>query len=138
MTDNDISQRISQLRAEIAAAEGRIAEAEKNIRQLTALQKSCNDYHTKVGDSKSKRKTKREDFNGITNQDNLVDAYGYVLEDILSGMVYDSAYQNMDEIKTEVGREIERQKAIIGSCRSEISRINSSIDSLRQEAKNAN
>lgn len=138
MTDNDLNQRISQLRAEIAAAEGRIAEAEKNIRQLTALQKKCNDYHTKVGDSKSKRKTKREDFIGILNQDHLVDAYGYVLDDILNGEVYNSASHNMDEIKTEVGREIERQHAIISSCRSEISRLNSSIDSLRQEAENAN
>lgn len=132
MTDNDLNQRISQLRAEIAAAEGRIAEAEKNIRQLTALQKKCNDYHTKVGDSKSKRKTKREDFKGISNQANLVDAYGYVLDDILNGEVYNSASHNMDEIKTEVGREIERQHAIISSCRSEISRLRSIIDSLGQ------
>ncbi len=132
MTDNEFNQRKSQLRARIAAAEGRIAEAGKNIRQLTALQKRCNDYHTKVGDRKSKWKTKREDFIGILNQAHLVDAYGYVLDDILNGEAYNSASHNMDEIKTEVGREIERQHAIISSCRSEISRLNSSINSLRQ------
>ncbi len=132
MTDNEIHQRISQLEGEIAATEQRIAEAEKNIRQLTALQKKCNDYHTEVGDSKSKRKAKREDFIGILNQDHLVDAYGCVLDDILNGEVYNSASHNMDEIKTEVGREIERQHATISSCRSKISRLNSSINSLSQ------
>lgn len=137
MTDNDINQSIARLREEIAAAERRIAEAENDIRRLTALQKGCSNYQTEVGYSKSKRKTKREDFKGITNQANLVDAYGHALDDILNGAVYGSAHQNMEEIKTEVGREIERQQAIISSCRSEISRLNSSIDSLRQSAEDA-
>ncbi len=137
MTDNDINQSIARLREEIAAAERRIAEAENDIRRLTALQKGCSNYQTEVGYSKSKRKTKREDFKGITNQANLVDAYGYALDDILNGAVYGSAHQNMEEIKTEVGREIERQQAVISSCRSEISRLNSSIDSLRQSAEDA-
>lgn len=137
MTDHDISQSIARLKAEIAAAERRIAEAEKNIRQLTALQTSCNGYREEVGGTKGKRKIKREDFIVIPDQYNLTDAYGYVLEDILGGTVYNSAYQNMEEIKTEVGREIERQEAIISSCRSEISRLNSSIDSLRQSSEDA-
>ena len=137
MTDNDINQRISQLQGEIAAAERRIAEAEKNIQQLTALKTSCHDYQTEVGHSKDKRKTKREDVKGIVYQTNLKDTYGYVLDDILNGVVYGGAYQNMDEIKTEVGREIERQQAVISSCRSEISRLNSSIDSLRQAMESA-
>lgn len=42
----------------------------------------------------------------------------------------------MDEMETEVGREIERQNVVISSCRSEISRLNSSIDSLRQKTDN--
>lgn len=137
MTDHDINQSIARLKEEIAAAERRIAEAEKNIRQLTVLQKDCGDYQTEVGYTKSKRKTKRESFMEILNQDYLVDAYGYVLEDILNGLLYGGAYQNMEEIKTEVGREIERQQSIISSCRSEIARLNSSIDSLRQSSDDA-
>lgn len=136
MTDNEIHQSISQLEGEIAAAEQRIAEAEKNIRQLTALQISCNGYQEEVGYSKDKRKRNREDFIGILDQNNLVDAYGYVLEDILDGTVYNNAYQNMDELKAEIGREIDRQQTVISSCRSKISSLNSSIDSLRQELEN--
>lgn len=37
MTKNEINQKISQLERDIA-------EAEKNIRQLNALNTSCNDY----------------------------------------------------------------------------------------------
>lgn len=136
MTDYEINQSISRLRGEIAAAEQRIAEAEKNVRQLTALRTSCNVYREEVGDSKGKRKRKREDFMEILDQDNFVDAYDYALEEILDGMVYNGAYQNMDEMEIEVGREIERQYAVISSCRSEISRLNSRIDSLRQESEN--
>lgn len=136
MTDYEINQSISRLRGEIAAAEQRIAEAEKNICQLTALRTSCNGYREEVGDSKGKRKRMREDFMEILDQDNFVDAYDYALEEILDGTVYNGAYQNMDEMETEVGREIERQYAVISSCRSEISGLNSRIDSLRQESEN--
>ncbi len=135
MTDYDINQSISRLRGEIAAAEQRIVEAEKNIRQLTELRTSCNSYREEVGDSKGKRKKMLEVFIGILNQDNLVDTYGYALEEKLNGAVYNRAYQNMDDMETEIGREIERQYAVISSCRSEISRLNSSIDSLRQESE---
>lgn len=136
MTDYEINQNISRLRGEIAAAEQRIEEAEKNIRQLTALRTSCNGYREEVGDSKGKRKRLREDFMEILDQDNFVDEYDYALEEILDGTVYNGAYQNLDEMETEVGREIERQYVLISSCRSEISRLNSRIDSLRQESEN--
>lgn len=136
MTNDEIYQRISQLEGEIAAAEQRIMEAEKNIRQLTLLRTSCNGYQEEVGYSKDKRKRNREDFMGILDQDNLVDAYGYILKEILDGAVYNNAYQHIDEVKAEIEREIERQNMIISNCRSEMSRLNSSIDSLRQELEN--
>lgn len=92
MTDYEIDQSISRLRAEIATAELRIEEAEKNIRQLTALRTSCNGYREEVGESKWNRNRKREDLIGVLHQDNFVDAYDYTLKEILNGKIYNGAY----------------------------------------------
>jgi predicted nucleic acid-binding Zn-ribbon protein len=66
MTKSEISQKISQLERDIADAEKRKAEAEKNIRQLNALNASCNDYQAEFESARTARKIKREDINQIS------------------------------------------------------------------------
>lgn len=137
MTDYEIHQSISQLEGEIAGLEGQIAEAEKNIQQLQALQGSCNDYQVQVKGSKDKRILDKKNFAQIFGQTNLVDTYEGVLEDILNGAFYNSAYQHMDAVKEDIEHEIEEQRSIIRDCQKRISGINSRLDGLRKELDNA-
>ena len=136
MTEYEIHQSISQLKGEIAGLEGQIAEAEKNIQQLQALQGSCNDYQVQVKGSKDKRVLDKKNFAQISGQTNLVDTYEGVLEDILNGVFYNSAYQHMDAAKAEIEREIEQQRSTISNCRGRIADINSRIDGLKKELEN--
>ena len=144
MTKSEISQKISQLERDIADAEKKKAEAEKNIRQLSALNASCNDYQTEFESARTARKIKREDINQISGQARFVGAYDGVLRDLLDGSEYIGAYGSMDTAKSEISREIERQRQIINECNSQIAGFNSSISYWRQayasadkEVKNA-
>lgn len=132
MTKGEISQRISQLERNIAEAEKRKAAAEKNIRQLNALNASCNDYQAEFESARTARKIKREDINQISGQARFVGAYDGVLGDLLDGQEYIGAYGSMDTAKSEISREVERQRQIINECNSQIAGFNSSISYWRQ------
>lgn len=137
MTKNEINQKISQLERNIADAEKRKAEAEKNICQLNALNASCNDYQAEFESARTARKIKREDINQISGQARFVGAYDGVLGDLLDGSEYMGAYGSMDTAKSEISREIERQRQIINECNSQIAGFNSSISYWRQELARA-
>lgn len=132
MTRSEISQKISQLERNIADAEKRKAEAEKNIRQLNALNASCNDYQAEFEAARTARRIKREDINQISGQARFVGAYDGVLGDLLDGSEYIGAYGSMDAAKSEISREIERQRQIINECNSQIAGFNNSISYWRQ------
>lgn len=132
MTRSEISQEISQLERNIADAEKRKAEAEKNIRQLNALNASCNDYQAEFEAARTARRIKREDINQISGQARFVGAYDGVLGDLLDGSEYIGAYGSMDTAKSEISREIERQRQIIDECNSQIAGFNNSISYWRQ------
>lgn len=133
MTKSEIYQKISQLERDIADAERRKAEAEKNIRQLNALNASCNDYQAEFESAQITRKFRMEDFNQIVGQVKLVGAYGGVLEDMLNGYDYIGAYGGMDTAKSEISREIEKQRQVICECDEQIAGFNSSIGYWQQE-----
>lgn len=132
MTRSEISQKISQLERSIADAQKRKAEAEKNIRQLNALNASCNDYQAEFEAARTARRIKREDINQISGQARFVGAYDGVLGDLLDGSEYIGAYGSMDTAKSEISREIERQRQIIDECNSQIAGFNNSISYWRQ------
>ena len=137
MTKSEISSKISQLERNIADAEKGRAEAEKNIRQLTALNVSCNDYQMEFEFARTARKARLEDFNKILGQARLVGAYDVVLKELLNGSEYIRAYGGMDMAKSEISREIERQKQIISECNNQIAGFNSSISYWRQQLASA-
>lgn len=132
MTRSEISPKISQLERNIADAEKRKAEAEKNIRQLNALNASCNDYQAEFEAARTARRIKREDINQISGQARFVGAYDGVLGDLLDGSEYIGAYGSMDTAKSEISREIERQRQIINECNSQIAGFSNSISYWRQ------
>lgn len=76
MTENEMNQRISRLRESIAGAEKRRADAEKNVRQLTALHARCDEYQAEFEYARTIRKTRLDDFRNISGQLRLTDAYG--------------------------------------------------------------
>lgn len=83
--------------------------------------------------AKIARKFKLEDFNQIVGQAKLVGTYGGVLEDLLNGFHYTGAYDSMDTAKSEIRREIEKQKQVIRECDKQIAGFNSSISYWQQE-----
>lgn len=109
-------ERRREIEAEISQLEGEIAEAEKNIRELSALHASCNDYQAEFETVRATRKVRLERVNKIWGQVRLVDAYGQRLEELLSGPAYMRAYAGMESAKSEISREIERQNQIIDEC----------------------
>lgn len=137
MTKSEINTKISQLERDIAEAEKRKAEAEKNICQLTVLNASCNDYQAEFESARIARKIKREQINQISGQVRFAGAYDGVLENLLDGSEYIGAYDSMDTAKSEISREIERQRQIINECNSQIASFNNSISYWRQELANA-
>lgn len=128
--DNETSQRISQLRGKIAGAEKRKADAEKNIRQLTALYTRCDEYQNEFESARTIRKTRLNDFRKISGQSNLTEAYGDALGELLGGSGYISAYRSMDMAKSEISREMDRQRQIINECNNCMAAYNSSIQLL--------
>lgn len=137
MTKSEISQKIFQLERDIADAEKRKAEAEKNICQLNALNASCRDYQAEFESARAVRKIKKEGVNQIVGQARFVGAYDGVLGDFLDGTEYISAYGSMDTAKFEISQEIERQRQIINDCNSQIAGFNSGISYWRQELVSA-
>lgn len=133
MTKSEINQKISQLKETIADAEERKLEAEKNIRQLSALNASCSDYQIEFESARTVRKFRLEDFDQITGQARLVGAYDGVLGDLLNGYDYIGAYGGMDTAKSEISREIEKQRQVICECDEQIAGFNSSIGYWQQE-----
>lgn len=132
MTKNEIRQRMCQLENNIADAERRKAEAEKNIRQLNVLNSCCNDYQMEFELARTARRIKLEDINQISGQARFVGAYDGVLVGLLNGTEYISAYDSIDTAKSEISREIERQRQTINDCNSQIAGFNSSISYCRQ------
>lgn len=137
MTKSEINSKIHQLEKEISEAENRRAEAERNIRQLTALAASCNDYQAEFEAARTVRKIRLGDVNEILGQAKFVSAYGGEMGELVNGSEYMNAYGGMDTAKSEISREIERQKQIISECNSRISGSNSSINYWCQQLANA-
>lgn len=137
MTQNEITQKISQLEGSIADAERRRAEAEKNIYQLEALKACCNDYQTEFEFSRNIQRARLEDFVKIEGQDRLIGAYDMVLRDLLNGPEYIRAYEDMEMAKSEVSREIERHRQVINECNGQIVGFSSSISVCRQQLADA-
>lgn len=120
MTKSEINQKISQLERDIA-------DAEKNIRQLNALNASCNDYQAEFESARTARKIKQENINQISGQARFVGAYDGVLGDLLDGSEYLGAYGSMDTAKSEISREIERQRQIISATLVEVRDIGNNL-----------
>ena len=137
MTKSEINQKIFQLERDIADTEKRKAETEKNIRQLNVLNARCNDYQAEFESVRIARKIKRENIIQISGQEKFVGAYDGILGELLDGSEYIGAYGSMDTVKSEIGREIERQRQIINECNSQIASFNSSISYRRQELARA-
>ena len=137
MTQNEITQEISQLEGIIADAKERRAEAEKNICQLEVLKACCNNYQTEFEYSRNMRRARLEDFVKIGGQDRLIGAYDMVLRDLLNGSEYMRAYEDMEIAKSEVSREIERQRQVINECNGQIVGFSSSISGLRKQLTDA-
>lgn len=137
MTKSEISHKISQLERDISGAENRRAEAERNIRQLTALSTCCNGYQAELESARTVRRMRLENFNEILGQARLVGAYGGALEELVNGSAYINAYGSMDTAKSEISREIERQRQIINECNSRIAGANGSINYWRQQRASA-
>lgn len=137
MTKSEISHKISQLEWDISGAESRRAEAERNIRQLTALSTCCNGYQAELEYARTVRKMRLENFNEILGQARLTGAYGGALEELVNGSAYINAYGSMDTAKSEISREIERQRQVINRCNSRIADANGSIGYWRQQLANA-
>lgn len=134
MTKSEISQKISQLERDISGAKSRRAEAERNIRQLTALSTCCNGYQAELESARTVRRMRLENFNEILGQARLVEAYGGALGELVNGSAYINAYSSMDTAKSEISREIERQRQIINGCNSQIAGANGSINYWQQHA----
>lgn len=127
ITEYDVNQIIFQLERDIAGAE-------KNISQLMSLKSSCNNYQTEFESSRLTRKSNLKGFYNISGQQRLVDAYGVTLEELLDGTQYINALRSLDTAKTEIDREIERQRQIINECSCKIVDLNRSISDRSQSA----
>lgn len=137
MTKSEIIQNISQLERDIADMEKRRAEAERNIRQLEALYASCNDYQAEFEQTRTARKIKLEHFGRISGQARLVGEYDAVLGELLNGSEYVRAYGNMNAAKTEISREIEKQRQAVNECSSQIAGFHGSISHWQQQLASA-
>lgn len=137
MTQKEITQEISQLEGSMADAERRRAEAEKNICQLEALKACCSDYQAEFEYAGKVRRIRLEDFAGIEGQARLIGAYDMVLWDVLNGSEYIRSYEDMEIAKSEVSREIEKQRQVINECSSQMAGFSSSISIWRQQLADA-
>lgn len=132
MTKSEINQEIWKLERNIADAKGRKTEAEKNIRQLNALNVSCYDYQTDFEASRTTRKIKMNHFNQIMGQSKLVGIYGDLLEDELDGTDYIDTYGCLDVVKGYINQEIQIQERIVAECTREIAGYNIDIGYLNR------
>lgn len=79
------------------------------------------------------QRARLEDFIKIGGQNRLIGAYDMVLRDLLYGPEYMRAYEDMEIAKSEVSREIERQKQVINECNGQIAGFSGSISGWRQQ-----
>lgn len=137
MTKSEIIQNISRLERDIADMEKRRTEAERNICQLEALNASCNDYQAEFEQTRTVRKNRLEHFGRILGQARLVGEYDAVLEELLNGSEYIRAYEDMNAAKSEISREIEKQRQAVNEYSSQMAGLHDSISHWRQQLASA-
>lgn len=136
MVEYEIINKLYQLEGDMIELETRIDNASESIKQLECLKACCVDYQNEFCDCKYDRSQKVEELLNIIGQDTLIRGYTNMIDELLVGKEYLSAYSEADMALADIEHEISRQRLIISECTVEKSKLSGKITYWERELTN--
>lgn len=136
MVEYEITNKLYQLEGDMIELETRIDNASESIKQLECLKACCVDYQNEFYNYKYDRSQKVEELLNIIGQDTLIRGYTNMIDELLVGKEYLSAYSEADMALADIEHEISRQRLIVSECTVEKNKLSGKITYWERELTN--